>query len=320
MASGCGDGICSGAETCITCPVDCSATCTAPASCGEAGCAPPTGRIAFVSDRTGTKLIYVANADGSGVAPLTAGELPAWSADGLNIAFSSAGGIWVIDANGTNEPRFLRAGGSPTWSPDGAKIAYQGSDGIYVMNADSSDPRLLISNEFAAGGWGEYGVFSPAWSPDGQRIAFVRANYEEPFAIYTMLADGSGAPTAVPTGGWAQDTPAWLPDGRIGFATVGDWVDPNTNVLSSADQIASATASGSDLKVYVTSGTRGYVGDPTWSPDGRSLLFTANSSLGTPTRLYLVREDGSVAKAIPEAPSPANADYLDSEPAWSLGP
>lgn len=280
-----------------------------------------------MSDRSGAKLIHLANPDGSGVTPLTTGEAPAWSADGRKLAFHRAGsGIHVIDANGANE-RFLRAGWNPTWSPDGTKLAFHTGvgtgGGVYVMDADGSNPRLLISHEFASPGWGDYCACSPAWSPDGRTIAFVRANYEDVWAIYTILADGSGSPSPIPTGGWTQSSPAWSPHGsRIAFETAGFVTDSDTGLRYSADQVASvAFPSSSDYRVHVTDesppGSRGYVGDPAWSPDGRSLLFSRNSPLGTPTRIFMVTEDGSIGQLIPEAQSPANAAYSDREPAWS---
>jgi TolB protein len=265
-----------------------------------------------VSDRSGTRRIYVANPDSSGVTALTTGEAPAWSADGRKIAFHRpASGIYVMDANGANE-RFLRAGWNPTWSPDGTKIAFNSGvglgGGVYVMNADGSNATLLISHEFASPGWGDYCVCSPAWSPDAQKIAFVRANYEEPWTIYTMNADGSGSPSPLPGNGWWQGEPAWSPDGsRIAFETL---ASGSTNV------VASVTLDGSEYKVHATNGA-GYAGDPAWSPDGRSLVFVRSSPLGSPTRIYIVREDGSVGQLIPEAQSPAKSDYWDLDPAWS---
>lgn len=336
----CGDGTCNGGETCDDCAADCGAC---PAACGDGACsgdetcttcagdcgACPSatgGRIAFVSDRSGTRRIYLARSDGSGVTAVTAGEAPAWSADGRRIAFHRSGsGIYVIDADGTNE-RFLRAGGFPTWSPDGGSIAFGGTGGIHVMDADGTDPRLLVSNEFAAPtpSWGDYGVIFPAWSPDGRAIAFVRANYEEGWEIYTVNADGSGDPSPVLTG-WAKSSPAWSwssQGSRIAFETVGSRIDPETGVQYSADQVASvAFPTNSDYQVHVADdsplGSGAYVGDPAWSPDGHSLLFVRGSPRGAPTRIFIVRENGSTARLIPEAQSPAKADYSDREPAWS---
>jgi Tol biopolymer transport system component len=147
---------------------------------------------------------------------------------------------------------------------------------------------------------------SPAWSPDGRTIAFVRANYEG-FALYTISADGSGSPIPLPGAGWAQDRPAWSPDGsRVAFETLS----------GAGDEIASVTADGFDFKVHVADAT-GYLGAPAWSPDGRSLLFSRASPRGAHTRIFIVSEDGSIGRFIPEAQSPANSGYWDRDPAWS---
>jgi TolB protein len=274
---------------------------------------PSSARVAFVSDRSGALRIYLANADGSGVTPLTPGEAPAWSPDGSRIAFHRGGGIYVINADGTNE-RFLRAGANPSWSPNGEEIAFNSGiasgGGVYVMNADGTNPRLLISHEFASPGWGDYCACGPAWSPAGGTIAFVRANYEEGWGIYTMHADGSGSPSPFPGNGFAAYDPAWSPNGaRMAFATA-------RGVHQAEDVIASEAANGSDFRVHVSAGPGGYVGQPAWAPDGRALLFARGVPRGVPTRIHIV-SDGSVRQFVPEAQSPAKADYLDGEPSWS---
>jgi Tol biopolymer transport system component len=79
------------------------------------------------------------------------------------------------------------------------------------------------------------------------------------------------------------------------------------------------TLGGSDFRVHLTSGTDSWAGDPAWSPDGRSLLVVRNAPRGAPTRIFVVRDDGSVGQVIPEAQSPAKPDYSDRDPAWSWG-
>jgi Tol biopolymer transport system component len=68
--------------------------------------------------------------DGSGQLPLTwdgADAEPAWSPDGLQLAFSRSGDVYVMPATGgtllnlTNHPA---ADASPAWSPDGGRIAF----------------------------------------------------------------------------------------------------------------------------------------------------------------------------------------------------
>jgi len=66
--------------------------------------------VAFVSDMSGPTLLYVMNADGTGVTPLTStsgDKTPSWSPDGKKIAFARMQGgslvqVWSINADGSN--------------------------------------------------------------------------------------------------------------------------------------------------------------------------------------------------------------------------
>ena len=96
-----------------------------------------------------TPYIFTINADGSGRKKLQdkAAVEPAWSPDGKQIAFTlytpqkrykDIGypycGIYIMDAEGSGEPRKLATGpgcaSSPAWSPDGKKIAYTNGLGV----------------------------------------------------------------------------------------------------------------------------------------------------------------------------------------------
>jgi hypothetical protein len=126
-----------------------------------------TNRIAFVRTPKGSAAgeIYVANVDGSAVAPLTHGgrgfQQPAWSSDGGSIAFVEGRataipqGAYVIEvANPDGTGRHAVSPRSwvsydPTWTPDGHVVflAERGSDvDAYMVNADGSNLRRLYSH------------------------------------------------------------------------------------------------------------------------------------------------------------------------------
>jgi Tol biopolymer transport system component len=102
----------------------------------DLGVAPNGERIAFVSNRTGSKEIWVAKSDGS---------------DQTQLTFFNGPSV-----------------GSPRWSPDAKQIAFDGyasgSSDIYVMPADGGKPARLTSD--AAN------EVRPSWSHDGQWIYF----------------------------------------------------------------------------------------------------------------------------------------------------
>ncbi len=152
------------------------------------------GKIAFMR-RTGPEdpapKIFVMNHDGSGqtmMAETTRASGLQRSPGGTRLAFEDVGGIYVVDADGSEE-RKLPTGSDadqwPSWSPDGTKLAVRGldgpQDGIYVVNVDGTGRRRLTDGAMDR---------HPAWSPDGQRIALTRADAEGD-DIYIMNADGN---------------------------------------------------------------------------------------------------------------------------------
>ena len=284
-----------------------------------------SARVAFVSDRDGSDAIYVANSDGSGVTRLAAGNSPAWSLDGRRIAFvrgvayGGPAAIYVMNADGS-DLHFLANGSFPSWSPDGSQIVFNGPSGvkdggIFVINADGSRSRKLIGYEFALpdDGYGDGWLGLPAWSPDGRSIGFVRANFDIPWMIYIMNADGT-APRLFNGATVGDSRFTWSPDGSKLLYQASAWM------------IVSAGANGAGLRSYTqTQGS--YVGGPDWSPDARSILFERFtgagdeiSAVGSRMRIFVLGlGDGVVRQLIPEAISPARQNYWDHHAAWSRG-
>lgn len=147
----------------------------------------PTGeRIAFERNTQDPPLmrpaIFTMNPDGTDIRQVSSGDggsdfWPNWSPDGERLAFASIRyedwGIWVVDADGSNERLILGGTGAgyvdnPVWSPDGSLIAFVGNlsvddyspeDALYVMGPDGTDVTP-IADEPSIGVAGDI-----AWQP-----------------------------------------------------------------------------------------------------------------------------------------------------------
>ena len=195
---------------------------------------PPSGWVAFDSDRDGDQEIYRMRYDGSEVTQLTFNTgvydvSPDWSPDGEQIAYVSSltgeGEIYVMDADGSDQLKLTDLGhcGSPQWSPDGTKIAFHSRQDdnniIFTMDPDGSNLTPITPPEFSG--------YDPYWSPDGQTIAFV--SFRIPPGLYTVDAAGATPPVII----WENEylfQMAWSPDGEQ-FAVIISNGDPYTNIF-----------------------------------------------------------------------------------------
>lgn len=98
-------------------------------------------------------------------------ERPAWSPNGLKIAFTvrvpDSAGVYVVDTTGANV-RLLKSGAGVglTWSPDSRWIAFSVSGSLFKILETGDSLTQVTTNVYD---------YRPAWSPDGKWIAYVNS-------------------------------------------------------------------------------------------------------------------------------------------------
>jgi Tol biopolymer transport system component len=196
-----------------------------------------------------------------------------WSPDGSRLAYASnESGNWDVWVTQIGEGRGVNMtadyGGLdswPSWSPDGRQIAFwsdREGGGFFVMSALGGRARRIQSQAQSLGG------IRPQWSTDGARLACVVYQRSGDSAVETVslgALESRRQALRTPDGN-AMDL-AWSSDERF-FAYVdgvGDTADVTRLWLS-------RLADGAAFPV-----TNGMSNDrsPTWTPDGRSLLFVS---------------------------------------------
>ncbi len=168
--------------------------------------------------------------------------------------------IWVVGNSGTGHRPLLSGADSftsPRWSPAGDRLAYVSSaEGrgaeLYVRWMDTGQTALL-SNLPAT-------PSAISWSPDGRQIAFSAFVKGEPTTLAKPPKTPEGAEWAPPV--IVIDALQYRADGR-GYLEQG------------FNQIFVIPAEGGTPR-QISSGDFNHNGPLTWSPDGRTIVLSAN--------------------------------------------
>ncbi len=207
------------------------------------------------------------------------------------------------DSSGNVQPN-----GSPALSPARTQIVYiavtfvggQSQSQLRIMNVDGSNNRSLSSDSNAGG------ATAPTWSADGQRIAFSKGND----GIFIINADGTNLRQLTNSGA----NPSWSIGNRIAFnAATGVQVVATGNIskrktrgvlppgTSAYTDIYTVGADGSGLR-QITQRSQTETGlasiNPSWSPDGQTLVFNSIPGSGVPAQLFLINADGTTRRTL----------------------
>ncbi|MBF0285708.1 MAG: Tol-Pal system protein TolB [Magnetococcales bacterium] len=266
-----------------------------------------TSRIGFVAQknidaRRFRKWLSVMDQDGANRVDLNPNELlvltPRFSPNGEHLYYLSYE---------TGFPRIFRWGlyerqkamltefpglnACPSLSPDGTRMAMtltkDGNAEIYVKDLRGGGLKRLTESSAID--------TSPSWSPDGNSIVFTSSRGGSP-QIYVMDANGGGV-KRLSFEGKNNSAPAWSPRG---------------------DNIAYVQGGGGKFRIAVLNPKTGKSRtltdswmdeSPTWSPNGRVILFSRQNN--SQTKLYTIDLTGHNERMAPVG------DLGGSDPTWS---
>ena len=245
--------------------------------------------------------IVVLEEDGTELADLGIGVGPTWSPDGARLAWIGDAGLAVTDeelAPTTVEVGGL-ASGTPFWSPDGTWFAMVASEdpgaidapaSLYVVPVTGGEPVRLTEPGYLNG---------ITWSPDGSTIGYSTVDLSgvAPSRAFVVSADG-GEPRALLDGAAVLLPPIWSPAG-------------DSVALVTPDGIAIGAADGSAPEILVAAEEGEFIGEVSWSPSGRWLLYSIGT--GREPTLWIVPVDGSAPPA-PVSPDGTGGQQADWQP------
>ena len=258
----------------------------------------PAGKIVFQDSSGG--VIYLVNADGSGLRRLTTGFDPALAPDGQRVAFTrwdGPRGVWIYDLRTAEEMLLAQANGprAPTWSPDGSELAFafwrktipgrQVCIGDFCFDIPPEDfnglATVRVAEKILRDLPASQTVQSPTWAPNGLRIVYrgkQGLKFTEP-----------GRPDAaeeVLTTNLFHESPAWSPDGQRLLVQTRLHDHRDIFMLDSDGRTVARLTAPDPLAGRPANNVA-----PAWSLNGRQVIFLSDRSGAW--QVYVMEADGS---------------------------
>jgi TolB protein len=266
--------------------------------------------IAFVSNGTGNKEIFIAEFDGRNPTQFTQTNnitlSPAWSPNGNWIAFTAypknKPNLYIKHRRQKRGYEIANKGLNitPAWRPPpipgatleqkqlAATLSFTGDQEIYLLTGKGKIIKRLTKS------WGS--DVSPTWSPDGKRIAFVSNRSGNP-QVYVKDLE-SGRVDRFTYQGRYNTQPSWSPKG---------------------DRIAYSAMEDGRIDIYVAgfdgrppaqlTRDAGNNESPSWSPDGSMIVFS--STREGLARIYVMTAFGTDQRRLLTLPGE------QTNPQWS---
>lgn len=159
---------------------------------------------------------------------------------------------------------------SPAWSPDGRSVVYSMQGSLWRQPLDSTAAVQLTK--------GPGYDFQPDWSPDGRHIVFVR--YDNDALELNLLELATGTVTALTNDGAVNTEPRFSPDGtRLAFVSTSGsgrfhlFLGSLDGTTLDAAPLFEERESAIERYYY---SAYDHELSPSWSPDGKALLYVSN--------------------------------------------
>jgi Tol biopolymer transport system component len=274
------------------------------------------------------------------------GQAAAWSPDGQTIVYGDGHDLWLMRSDGSDPHKLLTAPNQtfePAWSPDGTVIrfrvggAFSGSGTLWQVSLNGSDPHPLLP------AWHTPPIeCCGTWTPDGKYFVFQsQSNIWARAEKGTWFGKANSEPVQLTSGPMSFSSPLLSKDGKklfvvgalargeldrydiksaqfapflsgisadsVSFSRDGQWV---TYVSFPEGTLWRSKSDGSQ-RIQLTYPPLS-VRLPSWSPDGRQIVFYAFSSGPEKPKLYTVSADGGTPRELIPDTSPEEWD-----PTWS---